>query len=213
MHFTHTLSLAVGVQAGGTIDVSGGFLDFDRGLSLTGDGTSAVDLTVSGGYLNSDAEIDLITVHVAMTGGTLYVPTNIELRTGGSMLVEGGTIATSYLHTESEAAYTLTLDGGTLGCDYFRLYTADLNVESGLLQVNGESGFESNSNNLDITISGGTMKVGGGYDGPSNSNLAIYGGTLEIIASDANDEFHNEGEFFWSGGTMKVKQGEKITIE
>jgi hypothetical protein len=208
------LPTAPGIEEGGSITVSGGFLDFDYGLVFTGDGTAAVDLEVSGGIFSSWAEIDLVTINAELSGGFFDVPTNVELRSGGSLLVEGDVeFFTPYLHTNQPQPYSLTVDGGTLECDYFKFSDMTLSVESGLFLVNGESEKDSEATSSNtLTISGGQMQVGGGYSGDSSTDLTILGGTLQILESEEDDVFQNVGEFFYSAGTIRVKQGEKIVI-
>jgi hypothetical protein len=180
---------------------------------------------IGAGHFESYGTVNLsnVALEIGDDGALAVVDAPALLTNGGSINVEddghfGAMVVGAAL---AQSGYELTIDGTdnntySFSCVRFDLHDADLTINSGIFFVDGHDDARSDGSNCTITLDGGALRIAGGYAG-QNSDLTIWGGLLEVLPHfRTNDVFHTGwfgGEFLYLGGTIKVREGEKMLAE
>lgn len=123
----------------------------------------------------------------------------------------------SLLFTAPAANVDLTVTGGTLECTTFELSDTTLSISGGEFHVVGDTDCCNLFFSSTLTLSGGTLYLGGTFDGTVDSSVTISGGVLDIRGdnpcADPSDDFFHVGPFSFTGGKIKVAQNKTVLIE
>ncbi len=198
-----------------TVSVSAGEISADGGIeienstvSLSGTG----DLWVNGQFVGEDVDI---------TGaGTSRFESS-------TFTLEGLDASTVTLEDSAEFAVSelmqigninpgddITIDiydSAVMSCEWLKLDECELTI-GGTLDIAGSTSITeySRAGLSSISILGGTFEIAGGFFG--NVDLTING-TLKVLQSTNGDHvFSNSGFSQFLGGSIQVKQGEKVTL-
>lgn len=122
------------------------------------------------------------------------------------------------LYTSSPTNIDLTVTGGTLECVRFDLTSATLIVSGGEFHLIGDTLWANLFESSTLTLSGGTLYLGGTFDGTDSSTVTVSGGTLDIrgdnrFEGEPYEDFYHLGTFSFTGGKIKVKDERKVLID
>lgn len=245
-----TLTVSEGFQMGGRYNsstlhsIGTGNLIIDGG-SFVADGMNAANFKL-GAYTGSTANIDIYdgsfsanlsgdaafgtsdcTSNLTQAGGTSYFGSSTGTATFQmtSAKITGGTFNLTGAKSATFASKSLEVSGGTVKSDSSTAYVQDnMDVSDGVVDFSSQTyvyvGFADGSN-TNITLSGGTMKLGGantkvvGFGGnrsaavSSDVSFTQTGGTLVFACTDS----FVAGNCFSLNSTTNADNASKVTLK
>ena len=155
------------------------------------DGSFSANLSGNAAFGTSDC-----TSNLTQMGGTSYFGSSTGTATFQmtSAKISDGTLNLTGATSATFAAKSLEVLGGTVKSDSATVYVQDnMNISDGVVDFSSQTyvyiGF-ANGSNTDITLSGGTMKLGG-----ANARMVAFGGNRTAAVS-------SEVSFTQTGGTL-----------
>ena len=203
-----------------TLTIDGGQVRANNGFNMTGG-----QFSILAGFAQSEGTIDLRDTSMTISGsGSVYAATEtVILRDASPLKIEDdGYLRCGTLLVKGGAANpTITIDGGTsaesLRCDTFDITGATVAISGGEFHLVGAEVSCNNFESSTLTLSGGTLFLGGTFDGTFSSSVTISGGLLDIqvdnpCIAQPDEDFRHKGPFSFTGAKIKVAQNKIVKI-
>ena len=182
--------IAIGPTSGsgtGTIDTNGYNVSYAGIMANNGAGTGGFTKTGSGALTLTGS--NTYSGPTGINGGTLIFSALENLGAGASINFSGGTLQYASGNTADITARTVTLgsNGGTIDTNGINIAFANATAGTGSFSKTGAGTLTLNAVNAmgNITVSGGTLKLGVAGATPATSNLILSGGaTFDINGYD-----------------------------
>ena len=215
----------------GKITLSTGRLQFDDGVFSQGPGGAIIDIIDE---QHGNATLDsrggssstFDDTHITITGGRFNTDHDVtfrEINANPSLTITGAGLFdiqnAGLFVSNSGNLMPITINGNAgvrLRCKRFDIIRADVTIAAGTFHVQGDQGSCNNFEASNLTLSGGTLFLGGTFDGFAGSSVTVSGGVLDIRGDNPCgapcEDFRHEGPFSFTGGKIKVAQGKTVLI-